>query len=88
MKKDKIKVFVMKYDIELIKKIEELVEELKTNKNSSSLFFEKIIEEIQNNNTRNEALEKLKHCYAITQYANFSYKEEKMLDKILEMLND
>lgn len=43
---------------------------------------------IQNNNTRNEALEKLKHCYAITQYANFSYKEEKMLDKILEMLND
>lgn len=71
---------------ELIKKIEELIEELQTKNNKSSLFFEKIIEEIQNNNTKNEALEKLKHCYAITQYANFSYKEEKMLNEVITLL--
>ena len=71
----------------LTKKLSELVFILKKRDNKSFVFFEKILEELETKNAK-QALEKLKTCYSITQYSNFHYNEEQLLEEIIEISNN
>ena len=71
----------------LIEKVSCLVQELKSNKNDSFLFFEDILNKLESNIMKNETINTLRTCYSITQYANFTYTQEKLLEDILEMID-
>lgn len=72
---------------ELQNKLGELVGSLKKRDNPAFAFFQKIIEEISEGNLQ-IALDKIKSCYTITQYANFNHNEEVLLDEIIEISNN
>lgn len=69
---------------ELEKKLEELIMLLKENNKPAYQFFENIIEELETDK-KQEALNKLKTSFVITQHANFNFNEEKLLDEIIEI---
>ena len=78
----------MKIDNIIIEKLINLEFELKKRDNQAYIFFDTIIKELEIIDKRNNAIEKLKNCYAITQYANFNYREEQLLDELLEIINN
>ncbi len=78
----------MKVDDILIQKLINLKLELKKRDNQAYVFFDTILKELEMTEKRNNAIEKLKNCFAITQYANFNYKEEQLLSEIIEMINN
>lgn len=67
----------------ITEQLNSLIDELNLSNNDSATFFETIREKIKSDKTRNEALNELEKCFAITQYANFNYKEEKILSEII-----
>lgn len=69
----------------ILEKLEELINNLKLNGNKSYVFFENIRIELLENNS-SSAIEKLKTCYSITQYSNFSFHQEHLLNDILEVV--
>ncbi|WP_281323903.1 hypothetical protein [Flavobacterium sp. IMCC34518] len=69
---------------ELEKKLEELIILLKNSNKPAYQFFENIKAELETSN-KQEALNKLKTSFAITQYAHFNFNEEKLLDEIIEI---
>jgi hypothetical protein len=72
----------------IIEKLLNLKFELKERDNQAYIFFDTILKELETIDKRNNAIEKLRNCYAISQYANFNYKEEQILDEILEIINN
>jgi len=66
---------------ELKEKILELQNMLRNRENKSSSFFEKLINDIDNGFI-DEVINSILKSYSITQYADFSTKEEELFDKI------
>lgn len=68
---------------ELKNKILELINLLKKEDNQSFVFFEKLLNEIDDN--PQEIISSILTSYAITQYANFNFKEEQLFEQIWEI---
>lgn len=68
---------------ELLFKLDNLVKMLNTRANPSSKFFYDIKENLQKSENIIGELDSLIKAYPITQYANFSKKEEDILDEII-----
>lgn len=77
----------MKVDNEINEKVIILNGELKKRENQAYVFFETILKELKIIEQRNCAIEKLRNCYAISQYANFNFKEEQLLNELIEIIN-
>ncbi len=77
----------MKIDDIIIEKLINLKLQLEKRDNQAYVFFETVLKELELIDKKNIAIEKIKNCYAITQYANFNDKEEKLLDEIIEIIN-
>lgn len=67
---------------ELEEELRKLIMILQERKNKAVSFFESILQEL-NTNSQNDALNKLKTSFSITQYANFTKEEEDILEKIV-----
>jgi len=65
-------------------KMAELIQKLKERNNRAYMFFEELLLELKDQSHSKEAMEKLTSCFAITQYANFTSEEEKLLSEIIE----
>lgn len=72
----------------LFKKIDELVLLLISRGNPSSEFFVNAKKNLQADNRNIDELNSLIKCYAITQYANFSKKEEDILNQIIDFARE
>lgn len=68
--------------------ISELISSLKARNNSAYKFFESLCRESGNQELTSDAKQRLSSCYAITQYANFTDEEEKLLSDIIESLKE
>jgi hypothetical protein len=69
----------------ILDELDVLIKNLKQSNNNAYVFFQNIKKELLENNEFS-AIEKLKSSYSITQYSNFSFYQENILDKILEMI--
>ncbi len=78
----------MKIDNIINEKLITLKFELKKRDNQAYIFFDTILIELETIDKRNNAIEKLRNCYAITQYANFNFKEEQLLGELIEIINN
>lgn len=67
-------------------KLTELVDNLRLRGNDSYKFFEKIRVDMSEPTLRGDAIKRLSSSFAITQYGNFTSKEEKLLADIIEHL--
>ena len=65
-------------------KMIELIEKLRGRNNQSYKFFEGLLIELNNEDQSEEVKEKLASCFGITQYANFTPEEEKLLAEIID----
>jgi hypothetical protein len=72
------------YDI-LFNKIDELVSLLAARKSASVYFFENTKRNLQTDPENIDELNSLIKCFAITQYANFSKKEEDILNQVIDL---
>jgi (p)ppGpp synthase/HD superfamily hydrolase len=75
---------ILKTKTLLEEKIEKLIKLLKESNKPTYQFFENIKAELETSN-KQEALNKLKTSFVITQHANFNFNEEKLLDEIIEI---
>ncbi len=74
--------------VELVKeKISLLEKKLENRKNDASVFFKKILIELEKLEDQKKIFDKLRNSYAITQYGNFNSEEEKLLGEIIEIIN-
>lgn len=73
---------------ELFTKIDELVDLLVSRSNPSADFFKNEKQNLEKNSKDITGLDNLIKCYAITQYANFSKKEEDVLIQIINIARD
>jgi len=78
----------MNIDKLIIPILKRLSAELQNRHNQSYVFFDTILKELNSIDKRDEAIDKLRNCYSITQYANFNHKEELLLDEILKIVID
>ena len=62
----------------------ELIRLLKNRKSESYKFFEGLLTQFTQADQVEEARQKLRSCYAITQYGNFTAEEEDLLSGIIE----
>lgn len=62
----------------------ELIRLLKSRNNESYRFFEGLLTQFTQGEQVDEARQKLRSCYAITQYADFTVEEENLLSEIIE----
>lgn len=69
----------MKNEVQMIT----LITKLKNRNNKAYLFFEQLLSDAKNPDNSKEALERLSTSFAITQYANFTDEEEKLLNEII-----
>jgi len=72
----------------LFKKIDELVSLLAARKSPSAGFFESTKKNLQADYKNIDELNSLIKCFAITQYANFSRKEEDILNQVIDLARD
>jgi hypothetical protein len=72
----------------LFKKIDELVSLLAARKSPSADFFENTKKNLQIDYENIDELNSLIKCFAITQYANFSRKEEDILNQVIDLARD
>ena len=69
----------------ILEKLDELIIDLKKSNNNAYTFFENIKRELLEDNEFS-ATEKLKTSYSITQYSNFSFLQENILNEILDII--
>ena len=62
----------------------QLIRLLKSRNNESYKFFEGLLTQFTQGAQADEARQKLRSCYAITQYADFTAEEEKLLSRVIE----
>lgn len=62
----------------------ELIRLLKKRNRESYKFFEGLLTQFTQAEQVEEARQKLRSCYAITQYGGFTAEEEKLLSEIIE----
>jgi hypothetical protein len=65
-------------------KMRELIAKLKERKNNSYKFFEELLVQFMDAKESEAAREKLVSSMAISQYAGFTYEEERLLGEIIE----
>ncbi len=70
---------------ELFLKIDQLIKLLDERKNASAIFFKNAKVNLENQENKIEVLNSLIKCYAITQYADFSKKEEDTLNEVINI---
>jgi hypothetical protein len=70
------------------KKLIELITKLKDRNNEAYKFFEGLLIELKDKEQRKIAIKKLSSCFAITQYADFTFEEEKLLSEIIDENKD
>ncbi len=70
----------------LIIKLDLLIESLKSSSNASSTFSENIKSKLQTDTNTEDAINQLTTCYAITQYGNFTYAQDKILADIIRSI--
>jgi len=68
-------------------KLQMLIDKLKIRDNKAYEFFERIALDLTSERSKNEGLIKLKGCFAITQYADFTFEEEELLSEIIDEIN-
>ncbi len=61
----------------------ELTTRLKDRGNRAYKFFEQVLTELREEHTYAAAMEKLLTCFAITQYADFTPDEERLLSEVI-----
>jgi hypothetical protein len=66
-------------------KLSELIRKLKDRDNHAYKFFEELLNELGDHSKQKDALKRLSSSFAITQYADFTSEEEKLL---AEVIND
>ena len=69
---------------ELIDRLDRLIHNLKNSNNSTSGFFANLKSDLILEETRLDAIERLRSSGAITQYANFTHEQESLLEKVWE----
>ena len=62
----------------------ELIRMLKKRNSESYKFFEGLLTQFTQAEQVDQARQKLRSCYAITQYADFTAEEENLLSEIIE----
>jgi uncharacterized FlgJ-related protein len=68
-------------------KFRKLIDKLKSRDNKACMFFEQLMIELNEHSQRQEAVKKLCSCFSITQYADFTPEEEKLLSEIIAEYN-
>jgi hypothetical protein len=68
-------------------KFGKLINKLKSRNNNAYTFFEQLWIELNDPLTSEEAVKKLSSCFSITQYADFTPDEEKLLSEIIGEYN-
>jgi hypothetical protein len=68
-------------------KLQQLIDKLKRRNNKAYVFFENIVQDLKEESTKQEGLNKLSRCFSIIQYANFNFEEEHLLSEILNEIN-
>ena len=72
----------------LSKLLDELAFELnQSNKSKTAIFFDSLSIELKEENNINEVLDKILNSSSISQYADFTYKQDKIFDKIFDEAN-
>jgi hypothetical protein len=68
-------------------KFRKLIDKLQSRGNKTSVFFEQLLIELNEQSERQGAVKKLSSCFSITQYADFTPDEEKLLSEIIAEYN-
>lgn len=71
--------------VSLFEKLDFLIDLLSCRQSPSAVFFVVSREKLISNNCNSDTLDSLIKSYAITQYANFSKKEEDLLNEIIDI---
>lgn len=65
-------------------KMLKLIQRLKARNNGAYEFFEALVMEFESGTDTKDSMQKLLSCFAITQHANFTPEEEKLLSEVIE----